>query len=33
MAWQFEDKSDTWLNEYFTDEDHLIAPPVGLVLE
>ena len=33
MAWQFEDKSDTWLNEYFTDESHLIAPPVGLVLE
>ena len=33
MAWQFEDKSDTWLNEYFTDEYNLIAPPVGLVLE
>ena len=33
MAWQFEDKSNTWLNEYFTDESHLIAPPVGLVLE
>ena len=33
MAWQFEDKSDIWLNGYFTDEDNLIAPPVGLVLE
>lgn len=33
MAWQFKDKSDIWLNGYFTDEDNLIAPPVGLVLE
>ena len=33
MAYQFRYYSPTILDNYFTDESHFIAPPVGLVLE
>ena len=33
MAYQFRNYYSTTLDNYFTDESHFIAPPVGLVLE
>lgn len=33
MAYQFRNYYPTTLDNYFTDESHFIAPPIGLVLE